>query len=160
MRMSTRNSSGSSARHAGFSLIELMVTMLVVAILASIAVPTYTAQIRKSRRTEARSAILDLAGREERVLSVSNSYSQIPTDVGYTGTSWGTGISVGSGYYSVVVTVPDPNFTGTGSSYVITASAVGTQTADTSCASFSTNQMGKQSSLDSSSADSTSTCWK
>jgi type IV pilus assembly protein PilE len=158
--MSTRNAPATSARHAGFSLIELMVTVVIVAILASIAIPTYTAQVRKSRRTEARTAILDLAGREERYLSVSNAYSQVPTDVNYAGTTWGTGISVGSGYYTVVVTVPDPNFTGTGPSYVITATAAGGQTGDTSCASFSVNQIGQQSSLDSSSASSTSTCWK
>jgi type IV pilus assembly protein PilE len=159
--MSTRNAPATSVRHAGFSLIELMVTVVVVAILASIAIPTYTAQVRKSRRTEARSAILDLAGREERVLSVNNSYSAVPTDVGYTGSTWPTaGISVGSGYYTVVVTVPDPNFTGTGPSYVIAATATGGQSADTSCASFSVNQIGQQSSLDSSNASSTSTCWK
>jgi len=141
--------------HSGFSLIELMVAVVVVAILASIAIPTYTAQILKSHRTEARSAILDLAGREERVLSVSNSYSQVPTDVGYTGTSWGTGLAVGSGYYTVVITVGNspPSFT-------ITATAAGGQTADSSCASFTVNQLGQQSSLNSGATDSTSTCWK
>jgi type IV pilus assembly protein PilE len=153
--MTTRNTPVSSVRHAGFSLIELMVAVLVIGILASIAVPTYTAQTRKSHRTEARSAILDLAGREERYLSVSNSYSAVPTDVNYPGTTWGTGIAVGSGYYTVVVT------TGTAPpSFTITATATGGQAADTSCASFSVNQLGQQTSLDSSSALSTSTCWK
>jgi len=152
--MSTRNTA-SFIHHSGFSLIELMVAVVVVAILASIAIPTYTAQILKSHRTEARSAILDLAGREERVLSVSNSYSQVPTDVGYTGTSWGTGLAVGSGYYTVVITVGNspPSFT-------ITATAAGGQTADSSCASFTVNQLGQQSSLNSGATDSTSTCWK
>jgi type IV pilus assembly protein PilE len=153
--MSTRNTPATAARQAGFSLIELMVAVLVVGILASIAVPTYTAQIRKSHRTEARSAILDLAGREERYLSLSNSYSAVPTDLNYPGTTWGTGIAVGSGYYTVLVT------TGTAPpSFTITATATGGQAADTSCASFSVNQLGQQTSLDSSSASSTTTCWK
>ena len=47
-------------RVAGFTLVELMVTILIGAILLAIAVPTYQAQIRKSRRTEARNAVLDL----------------------------------------------------------------------------------------------------
>src|SRR5579864_5453841 len=129
--MSTRNTPASSPRHAGFTLIELMIVVVVVAILASIAVPTYKASILKSHRTEARSAILDLAGREERYLSVANSYSAVPTDVGYSGTTWGTGVSVGSGYYTVVVTV------GTSpSSFAITATAAGGQASDASCASF------------------------
>jgi len=47
----------------GFTLIELMVTVAIVTILATIAVTSYTSQIQKSRRTEAKSALLDLAGR-------------------------------------------------------------------------------------------------
>ena len=156
--MFNRNTSAGSLRHAGFSLIELMVAVLVIAILASIAVPTYTAQTRKSRRTEARSAILDLAGREERVLSVSNSYSQVPADVNYPGTAlnWGTGISVGSGYYTVVVTVPDPAQTGVTNSFIITATAVGSQANDGACATLSVNQLGQQTATG---TDSTN-CWK
>ncbi len=53
----------------GFTLIELMVTIMVAAILAAIAVPSYTSQIRKSRRTEARNAVLDAAAREERLFA-------------------------------------------------------------------------------------------
>ena len=155
--MSTQNVSATSARHAGFSLIELMVAVLVIALLASIAVPTYTAQTRKSRRTEARSAILDLAGREERVLSVNNSYSAVPTDVGYTGSTWPTaGISVGSGYYTVMVTVPDANQAGVANSFLITATAVNSQANDGACATLSVNQLGQQTATG---TDSTN-CWK
>jgi type IV pilus assembly protein PilE len=155
--MPIRTTPVSPVRNAGFSLIELMVTVLVVAILASIAVPTYTAQTRKSRRTEARSAILDLAGREERVLSVSNAYSAVPTDVGYTGSTWPTaGISVGNGYYTVMVTAPDTGQTGVTNSFLITATAVGTQANDAACATFSVNQLGQQTATG---TDSTN-CWK
>jgi type IV pilus assembly protein PilE len=155
--MSNRNTSVRSLRHTGFSLIELMVAVLVIGILASIAVPTYTAQTRKSRRTEARTALLDLAGREERVLSVNNSYSALPTDVGYTGTTWGTGISVGSGYYTVVVAAPDTaNQPGVTNSFLITATAVLSQANDAGCATLSVNQLGQQTATG---TDSTN-CWK
>ena len=70
-------------RTQGFSLIELMVTVAIVAILATIAAVTYTKQVQKSRRTDARSAVMDLAGREEKLFSTTNAYSLLPSDLGY-----------------------------------------------------------------------------
>lgn len=147
------------ARTRGFTLIEMMITVAIVGILSAIAMSLYTLQVQKSRRTDARTAVLDLAGREERFFSVANNYSQLPADVGYPG-AWPQ--VVGSGYYSVTVTVPDPAYVaagGVGPSYVITATAIGLQLPDTACASFSVNQLGKQSSLTSGGVDSTATCW-
>ena len=56
---------------AGFTLIELMIVVVVLTLLAAIAIPTYSNQIRKSRRSEAKSALLDLAGREERFMATN-----------------------------------------------------------------------------------------
>jgi type IV pilus assembly protein PilE len=140
----------------GFTLIELMIVVAIVGILAAIALSLYSAQVQKARRTDARTAVLDLAGREERFFSVANNYSQTPTDVGYGGVFPQI---VGSGYYTIGVTVPDPNFVGVGPSYAITATAITQQIADSSCASFSINQLGKQSSLNSGGVDSTAICW-
>ena len=53
-------------RTAGFTLIELMVVVAVVAILAAIAFPSYQDYIRKSRRSEAISALQDVHLRQER----------------------------------------------------------------------------------------------
>jgi type IV pilus assembly protein PilE len=139
----------------GFTLIELMIVVAIVGILAAIAFSLYSAQVQKARRTDARTAVLDLAGREERFFSVANNYSQIPTDVGYAAFPQ----AVGSGYYLINVAVPDPTFVGAGPSYAITATAINQQIADSSCASFSINQLGKQSSLDSGGAVSTAICW-
>ena len=69
----------------GFTLIELMITVAVVAILGSIAMASYTSQIQKSRRTDARSAVMDLAGREEKLFSTVNAYSGTASDLGYGG---------------------------------------------------------------------------
>jgi type IV pilus assembly protein PilE len=132
---------------AGFTLVELLVTMVVAATLISIAVPTYMAQIRKSRRTEARTAVLDLATREERYYSVNNSYAQSAFDLGY-GTDTGQiqNLPVGAGYYQVTVTrfaavPPAP------ASFTIVATAVGQQVKDTSCQTFKVDQTGAQTSL-------------
>jgi type IV pilus assembly protein PilE len=140
----------------GFTLIELMIVVAIVGILAAIAFSLYSAQVQKARRTDARTAVLDLAGREERYFSVANNYSQTPTDVGYGGVF---PQPVGSGYYNINVVVgtgPPPNLAPT---FTITATAINQQLNDKSCASFSVDQLGQKSSVDSGGADSTATCW-
>lgn len=65
---------GTRARN-GFSLIELMITVAVLAIVLAIAWPTYHEQIRKSRRVEAQRALLELAHHLEREYSRSGTYA-------------------------------------------------------------------------------------
>ena len=143
---------------AGFSLMELLTTLLIVGVLAAIAVPTYNAQTRKSRRTEARTALLDLAGREERLFSTTNAYSNKPVDLGYGVADATFPMNVGSGYYSVAVQVDNSV---TPATFTLTATPVAGkgQDKDTQCVTFSVTQTGKQSAGSSSSADTTDTCW-
>jgi type IV pilus assembly protein PilE len=132
---------------AGFTLIELMVAISIAAVLATIAVSSYTNQVRKTRRTEARTALLDLAAREERFFSTNNAYSTLNTDLGYAAAFPQT---VGSGYYTVRICVAaaGPGCAGaavTGNVFVLTATATGTQAKDTACASFTVDNTGLQS---------------
>jgi type IV pilus assembly protein PilE len=139
-------------RAGGFTLIELMATILIASILLSIAVPTYMSQVRKSRRTEARTAVLDLATREERYFSVNNNYSALDSDLGYGNTNAAiTNLPVGTGYYTVTVTTP-PTATGQ-AGFRIVAAAAGVQTKDTQCLTFTVDQSGAQTSAP------TTTCW-
>ena len=48
---------------------ELMITVVIIAVLASIAYPTYTSQVRKGARKEAVGVVLEVAGRLERIRS-------------------------------------------------------------------------------------------
>ncbi|HWM65073.1 MAG TPA: type IV pilin protein [Steroidobacteraceae bacterium] len=148
----------------GFTLVELMVVILIGSILLAIVVPTYQAQIRKSRRTDARNAVLDLAAREERYFSIYNLYSQLPSDLGYaapaaTGTTWASVGAIGNGYYTLNVTKIDPvPATNTPASYTITATAVAGQLKDLPCRSFVVTNTGQQTATDSTGAAAT-TCW-
>ena len=65
----------SSSRSHGLSLIELLVTVALVMILASVAVPSYQNYVGKSRRAEAKGALLDLAARLERYYADNRSYT-------------------------------------------------------------------------------------
>src|SRR5277367_3432427 len=96
MSRMVKQTSSSTSAEGGFTLIELMVTVAILGIVATIATTSYTSQIQKSRRTDARSAVLDLAGREEKLFSTTNAYSALPADLGYA--AWGT--AIGGGYYT------------------------------------------------------------
>lgn len=65
-----------SPRHAvgGFTLLEVMITVTIVAILTAIAIPSYGDYIRRSQRAEARAALVQAAQFMERVRTERNSY--------------------------------------------------------------------------------------
>jgi type IV pilus assembly protein PilE len=69
-------------RIAGFTLIELTIALAIVAVLTSLAVPSYQSVVRKSRRTEAQAALLDLALRQERWRSDHASYAPASSEIG------------------------------------------------------------------------------
>ncbi len=151
--------SGAAQRAArGFTLVELLVTITIVGILASIAVPAYQSQIRKSRRTDARTALLDLAAKEERFLAVQNVYTNAAASLGYAGFPQ----LVNSGYYQIAAPVVGAGTLTAAPTFSITATPVAGagQDRDAACASFTVDSTGKQSSTDSGNVDSTATCWK
>lgn len=59
----------------GFTLIEVLIVVAIVAILAAIAYPSYTEQVSRSRRSDAKSALLEAAQWMEKQYSISNSYA-------------------------------------------------------------------------------------
>jgi type IV pilus assembly protein PilE len=138
----------------GFTLVELMIVIVIVAILAAIAIPGYTSQIRKSRRTEARNALLDAAAREERFYATNNFYSVATSDLGYGAGPWP--VKVGSNYYQLsvaVCTIVNTHCT----DYAFTATAISPQDKDTACATLTLNQQGSQGFTGT--AATAATCW-
>jgi type IV pilus assembly protein PilE len=146
-------------RQTGFTLIELMITIAIVGILATIAATSYQRQVMSSRRTDARSALLDMAGREEKLFSTTNAYGNTPASLGYgtstTPATTAAPILVGSGYYNVTVALSTPP---AAPAYVLTATPVpgGLQAGDTACTSLILNQLGQQLSTGSGTSFS---CW-
>lgn len=67
-------------RNGGFSLIELMITVVIIGILAGIAIPSYQEHIKKTRRAMAQAALLEFSGVMERRFTVMNTYCDAGTD--------------------------------------------------------------------------------
>jgi type IV pilus assembly protein PilE len=59
---------------AGFTLIELMIVVVVIAILGAVAYPSYQDHTRKAKRAEGKTALLKAAQVQERVYSDRSTY--------------------------------------------------------------------------------------
>ena len=118
----------SSKTHSGFTLIELMVVVVIVAIIASIAYPSYQDQIRKTRRSDAKAALMDAAAKMER------HYTQFGR---FSGTIANSGIPATSpeNFYNIAATVTGA----TSQTFTLTATRAGSQVGD-DCGNYTIDQ--------------------
>jgi type IV pilus assembly protein PilE len=148
--------------YGGFSLIEMMIVVAIIAILAAIAIPAYQKQIRQSRESSAKSALLDLARREETFYSTNNYYTTQLDSLGYaniTSNAVEVPNNTNEAYYSVTIT---PATAGTtASTYTATATPVAgsTQASDT-CGTYQIDYLGNQTNTGASGTSSGGlSCW-
>lgn len=136
--------SGESRKVRGFTLLELMVVVVVVGILAAITYPAYQEQVRKSRRSDAKNTLADLASRQQQYYADHKMYADTLAKLRWTGTN------SREGYYTITTPIATTTAVDGGVTYHITytlvATATGVQVSDTKCATFSINSAGKKTS--------------
>lgn len=67
---------GKSQQSVGFTLIELMIVVAIVAITAAIALPSYQNQIQKTRRGVAKADLIELTSFMQRFYTENNRFDQ------------------------------------------------------------------------------------
>jgi type IV pilus assembly protein PilE len=141
------------ARSTGFSLIELMIVVAIIAIISAVAFPAYKKQTLKGHRVDAKSAVLEAAAREEKFFATNNKYSSAATDLNYAAVPF----DVLSGTQKVYVLNIAVN--AAGSTYTITAIPQGDQQAD-ACYTYAIDNFGSQTNqVSGGGANTTSGCW-
>lgn len=130
----------------GFTLIELMVTVAIIAIIAAVAIPSYRNHIIKTNRGAAEAFMLQIANKEEQYMLDARQYTA----------NWGAGglnLSAPTGV-SVNYTITIPVVTATG--YTITAVPINPPQNDTLCGTLTLDQTGAKTS----SAGTVGVCWQ
>ncbi len=142
LRQSTGQAAGSRVvamtSSSGFTLIEVMIAIVVVAILMAVALPAYQESIQKGRRSDAMSALMDAANRQEQYFLDYRTYTADMEDLGFGDDP----MESEEGHYTV-----DAAACGGGSlatCYELTATPVATspQADDLRCTSFTLTSAG------------------
>ena len=111
-----------SSKKSGFTLIELVIAIAVVAILAAVALPAYQSSVQKARRSDAKDALLRVQIEQEKWRTNSISYTGSLSVLNLSSTS-------SEGYYNIEITPGTASPTG----FEVTATATGAQADDSTC---------------------------
>jgi type IV pilus assembly protein PilE len=141
-------------KQTGFTLIELMIVVSVIAILSSIAYNSYQKSVIKSNRAEAKAELSLVAGRLQGCYSMYGNYATTVCDVYVQMKDGGVINSSGRGYYAVDLV------NATTTTYTIEAVPIKTpQTKDKDCVKMQLAHTGARSATDNQNNPSTSKCW-
>ena len=133
----------------GFTLIELMITVAIIAILAAVALPSYQDYVRKSRRADAQSFLSEVVARQQHFLVDRRAYAVSITDAP---ASNGLGVTIPaniSSYYTVTMAT---NNGASPPSFTVTGTPTGSQASE-KCGTLTINQSGTKT------ASGSGTCW-
>jgi type IV pilus assembly protein PilE len=116
---------GSAGKEAGFTLIELMIAVAIIAIIATIAIPSYQAHTMKARRSDGHAFLLTIQSRMERHMYDEDTYPSRLTELGFVADKEKSPEE----FYEVEIKAPDAACP-IDSCYVLIATPLGSQVDD------------------------------
>jgi type IV pilus assembly protein PilE len=141
-------------RERGFTLIEVMIVVTIIGLLLAVGLPSYQNSIQKGRRSDAISALLDVANRQEQYMLDRSTYTTDMTELGFDD----AGFAVSEeGFYRVVAEACPDAGGSIVTCYLLTASpAPGSpQASDGRCATFRLDSFGRRTATGSQADE----CW-
>lgn len=133
-------------RQTGVTLMEIMIVVAIVSILAAVVYPMYQDYVVRSNRAIGKSALLEVAARQEQYFANNAGYGSDPVQLGYPSAYYvdrkGSQGTSTTGIYLISVT----NATSAPVlDYTLTATRQNFQTRDTDCGNLTLNDRGVKS---------------
>jgi type IV pilus assembly protein PilE len=140
----------------GFTLTEVLTALVVIAVLAAVAIPTWRTHLLRVRRAEARDALTALQAAQDRWFGRHARYATAIQLTPGAPDGLGLAATTAHGLYSISLET-----TADGLGYVATARAIADagQESDDRCAVFTIDHVAQMSAADSSGADRSADCW-
>ncbi|MDC8784480.1 type IV pilin protein [Roseateles koreensis] len=148
-------------RQFGFTLVELMITLVVAGVLAVVALPSFKQQIAKGRRSDAINSLSSIVQAQERLRSNRSTYVSSLADTGL-GAPYSNGLSPGGHYNLSIAALSNSTDFSFGFKAIAQANSSSPQANDSDCASMSVELNGgnmKYLATDKAGNDSSQKCW-
>lgn len=136
----------------GFTLVEILTAIVVIAVLVAVAVPTWQRHVLRTQRTSAKEMLSQVQiaqeaffGRNARYATADELSQPVPAGLGLS--------SLVTNYRLSLETAAD------GLAFTVTARTTA-QSTDTYCVAFTIDQVGLRTATDASGADRSADCWR